>query len=305
MLIVNNKTYNLSVEEVLDALKPEIVNGKLSRYKVTSSGINVPCPVHSGGLESHPSCYINDEGIWHCFTCGAKGHIDGFIANCLDITNSQAQEWLASKFDYDLLGDELELLPIEFTSKPQVKALDESILNTFQSFHPYMVKRKLDRDICEKFKVKYDEKSESIVFPVWDEKNNLVMFTRRCVNNKRFDIDKGVEKPVYLLNFIENEGIKDVVVCESQINALYSWSLGHPAIALFGTGTSNQYNILNKSGIRHYILALDGDNAGKKGIERFTKNIRKDVFVDVLAIPDGKDLNDLTKEEVNKLFLCI
>lgn len=59
--------------------------------------------------------------------------------------------------------------------------------------------------------------------------------------------------------------------------------------------------ILNKSLIRHYILAFDGDDAGDRAIARFKNKIRKDVFVDVMKIPRGKDLNDLSKEEIENL----
>ena len=150
--------------------------------------------------------------------------------------------------------------------------------------------------------VGYDQESKSIVFPTWDEQNRLVMITRRSVTDKRFLIPKDIEKPVYLLNFVDKENIKEVIVCESQINALYAWSLGYPAIALFGTGTKHQYGVLNKSGIRHYILCFDGDEAGEKGKDRFLANIRKDVLVDYVDIPNGKDLNDFDKEDALELI---
>jgi DNA primase len=70
---------------------------------------------------------------------------------------------------------------------------------------------------------------------------------------------------------------------------------------MIGTGSDVQYDILNNSGIRNYILCFDGDEAGDKAIKRFKKNIRKDVFISVKVIPRGKDVNDLTKEEFDKL----
>ena len=92
-------------------------------------------------------------------------------------------------------------------------------------------------------------------------------------------------------------------MCESQINALTLQSLGISAIATFGCNiTSKQFKLLNKSCIRHYILAFDGDEAGNRGVQKFMNNIRSDVFVDVLKLPKGKDINDLTKEEIVKLF---
>lgn len=176
--------------------------------------------------------------------------------------------------------------------------MNESILDTFQSYHPYMTKRKLTSEVISKFKIKYDPNSQCIIFPVWDENDNLLFLTSRNVNYKYYHLPKDIEKPIYLLNEINKLDIKEVVVCESQINCLTSWSYGIPAIALFGSTLTNyQRDILNKSSIRHYILALDGDDAGKKGVERFKKMIRKDVLVDVMEIPLNKDVNDLTYEE--------
>ena len=44
------------------------------------------------------------------------------------------------------------------------------------------------------------------------------------------------------------------------------------------------------------IIFTDAET-GKKGIMKFLQNIRKDVFVDILLVPNGKDINDLTREE--------
>ena len=63
-----------------------------------------------------------------------------------------------------------------------------------------------------------------------------------------------------------------------------------------GTGCKHQYEILNKVGIRSYILALDPDGAGRQGTLRFIKSI-KNCMISIKDLPDGKDVNDLTKEE--------
>jgi DNA primase len=160
-----------------------------------------------------------------------------------------------------------------------------------------MTTRKLSKEVCERFKVKYDPKTSSIVFPVWDEYGKLYMLTRRSVKDKTFIIDAAKEKPVYLMNHIKEKDIPYVVVVESQINALTCLSYGIPAVATFGVGiTTKQFETFNKSNIRHYILAFDGDEAGRRGTEKFIKNIRKDVFIDVLDIPEDKDINDLDKQ---------
>ena len=47
---------------------------------------------------------------------------------------------------------------------------------------------------------------------------------------------------------------------------------------------------------------FDGDSAGDKGISNFLKNIRKDVIVNIIRLPRGKDINDLSYDEVESLI---
>ena len=164
-----------------------------------------------------------------------------------------------------------------------------------------MFKRKLIEDIIVKFKVGWCKERDTITFPIWDENNNLLGITERNVKNKYFHIPENIGKPVYLLNYIKREHITEVYVVESQIDALYLWSIGYPAIALLGTGSKQQYKILERSGIRIFHLALDGDLAGRHGIARFIENMPKDILIDILLLPDGKDINDLSKEEIENL----
>lgn len=164
-----------------------------------------------------------------------------------------------------------------------------------------MWQRKLSKDVVDRFQVGYDMTRKAITFPVRDEHNKLAMITARSVENKKFYIDKGIEKPVYLLNEIINNNIDTCYVCESQINALWMWTIDKPAIALIGTGTRHQYEVLNKSGVRRFILAFDGDEAGYKGIKRFIQNINKDKIIDVILLPMNKDVNDLSEEEIETL----
>ena len=152
-----------------------------------------------------------------------------------------------------------------------------------------------------KFKIGWNPETDALTFPIWDAQGRLIGVTERLVKKKGFNIPKGMPKVVYLLNFIIKEGITEVYVLESQIDALYLWSLGKPAIALLGTGSKDQYEILKKSGIRTYHLALDGDMAGRHGVRNFIDIMPNSVMIDVLMLPDQKDINDLSLEEINSL----
>lgn len=313
LLKINNYVINAPIWDIVKKIKSELTNGKLKDIQDKGDNIRVSCPTHKNGKENHASCdiYCGDSpdveyGFFKCFTCGEQGSLWHFVAECFDETDEFGKEWLIERFGNIFVKQQLILPPINLKNKKEcIKNNLAEKISFMQDFHPYMIQRKLSKEIIDKFQIKYDKETKCIVFPVWDEYDNLVMLTRRSVVDKTFIIDKDCEKPVYLLNYIKKNNIKEVAVCESQINALTCWSYGIPAVALFGTGSKNQYEALNKSGIRIYNLCFDGDDAGDKGRDRFIKNIRKDVLVNVINIPRGKDINDLEKNYVENLFKSI
>jgi DNA primase len=309
-LVVNNRVINKDIMEILKDVQHEISNGKLSSIKKSGPDIAVTCPFHKDGMENRPSCYVNisnedlEPGWFHCFTCGESGPLYKFIGECFNKDDNFGKQWLVKNYGNDFVKRTISLPKIELNKKEEVgeTILDESVLSRMESYHPYMKQRKLSDEVISEFEIKYDPETQSLVFPVRDAKGNLIGLARRNVNYKRFDLPKFNNKPVYLLNKIVKDNIKKVVVCESQINALYLWSLGIPAVALFGTGSKFQYDLLNKTGIRFYTLCFDGDEAGSKGVKRFRDNIRKDCLIDVIEMPQGKDINDFDPDVVKKLF---
>ena len=311
-LKIKNRVISEPIINILKQARSEANNGKLKEIVDKHNGnLLITCPCHKSGKESKPSCTVAtstetdlEPGFAHCFTCGYSAPLSQVITDVFDEDDSSfGEEWLIERFGTTLVSSVEYLPPIEL-GKPVVEKtfLDESILTEFDYYHDYMWYRKLSKEVVDMFRVGYDKKRDAITFPVYDEKHRLVMVTARSVNTKRFWIPAEVEKPVYLLHHILEHNIKTVYVCESQINCLYLWSLGYSAICLFGTGSERQYSILKKSGIRNYVLCFDGDEAGQKGAYRFRKNMPKDVFITDIRLPAGKDINDLTPEEVHKLI---
>lgn len=310
-LKVDNYIIEEPLKNIVLRLK-EILNGeKLKDVHEKGSELVVTCPNrdHSNGQEKIPDCHITlldksklPYGTFNCFACGASGSFVKFVALCFDSSIDYAKKWLITNYGKESTEITLDLEPIDLSKAKKAEYLDEKVLDSFQSYHPYMDKRKLTPKVCEAFKVKYDPKSECLVFPVWDEQNRLWMLTRRSVKSKMFYIDKDKEKPVYLMNVIKNKDIQELVVVESQINCLTLWGWNIPAVATFGCNiTPKQMEIFNKSNLRHIFLCFDGDAAGYKGTKKFIKNIRPDILVDIIQMPAGKDVNDLTEEEFNAL----
>jgi len=310
-LIIKNKIITAPVRTILTTLKSEIGNNYLD-YIGPEKGddIAITCPWHKDGHENRPSCHVytkaDDPNIYrgtcHCFTCGVKAPLYALVGKCLDANDEVGKEWLEERFG-DVFIQKEDFLPAIELNSIKKTYIDESILDSYNYIHPYILKRGVSLEIVSRFKIGYDKDTDCVTFPVWDENNNLVTITRRSVKGKKFILEENVDKPVYLLNFIKNLSITTVYVCESQINALVLWSWGYPAVALFGTGSKNQYEILKKSGIRNYILCFDGDDAGRKGDKRFRDNMKDDVFISSKKLPECKDVADLTKEEFDNLVV--
>lgn len=306
---LNNHIIDTDVEEILQEIRRLTDSRYCSKIIRRGNNVGISCPFHKNGQENHPSCYVYNSnsddkvpfGFFRCFTCGEQGTLDTLVSYCLNVSIDDARQWLIDNFSNTFSELSLNLPEIDIYKKDDNFYLDESILNQYRFIHPYIEDRGVSEDIIKKFNVGWNSDTNAITFPVWDEHNNLLGITERCVDKKYFYIPDSIKKPIYLLNFVIKEHILEVYVVESQIDALYLWSMGYPAIALLGTGTKSQYEILKKSGIRRYHLALDGDLAGFRGSEKLIKGLGNDVLIDVIKIPKGKDVNDLTKEEFDSL----
>ena len=308
---IRNKVITEPIINILYQAKRELTNGKLKDIqKAHDANILISCPCHKDGYEKHASCRVlADEtceeleaGYAYCFSCGYSAPFAQVIGDLFNEDKAFGEEWLVERFGNTFVEQE-EFLQEIVLDKPTVKKeyLDEASLIPIDFYHQYMWKRKLSKEVVDRFRVGYDKERDAITFPVYDERHRLVMVTARSVNSKRFWIPKDVDKPVYLLYDILERGVQTVYVCESQINALTARTWGLDAVALFGTGSEKQYNTLKKSGIRNYILLFDGDEAGRKGAMRFKKNMPPDVFITDVRLPAGKDVNDLTYDEVMNL----
>ncbi len=310
-LIIDNYVINKPIEEVLNLLRLSLTNGKLKDIENKGDNILVTCPHHDGGHENTPACniYIGNDtklpyGYFNCFVCGEKGSFLKFVAECFDAPESYAKSWLLKNFGGELIAKNLFMGdPIILNrNKGAKKHLDESILDEYQTWTPYLAKRKLSREICELFKVRYDPKYRQVIFPAYDMKGNLVMLTKRSIDTKTFYLDKDVEKPVYCLDYIMKHDIKTVLITEGPFDCLTGWEYGFPTIATFGKISDYQIEQINKSCINIIYAAFDNDAAGRSFLETLKRKLTKRIIIIETKFPaNKKDVNDLSKEELQEI----
>ena len=316
MIKIREKYFNISINDVLNNVRAYVKLKQdrdiLLSTKDSGNDVMVSCPVHKKGKESKPSCGVNkDSGMFHCFTCGIAGPLDVFVSYCLgyDDSGETGYNWLVENY---LEESYLTRKGININSRKSYIApsyVTNEELDTYRYYHEYMWKRKLTPELVELFDVGYDENFElngkkipCITFPVLDVAGNCLFVARRAVKTKLFHYPRQAEKPLYALNLAVKNGYKEIIVCESILNAITCYKYGRPAIALLGTGSTYQAEALKHCGFRHIILALDGDEAGDKGRNRLINALYSTTKLSYLKTPrDGRDINDLTEVEFNKL----
>lgn len=326
------------IQEVLEALS---YHGLVKLHKPRGNWYTVHCPFHSDGNEKRPSCGVSlnshtaggthyPEGIWHCFACGASYDlVNGvdIILKAHDIKMT-GTEWLKKNVPGFDISDEPDFQPLIETdlaetisskfavnmlakmNKQEKQYVSEEELAKYRFTIPYMYERKLTDDIIAKYDIGFDANFvpegrkrpvPSVTFPVRDIEGRTLFFCRRSVEGKFYHYPEGVTKPVFGIDMIP-KGTKSVVICESCINALTAVSYGYPAIALMGTGNPLQMRQLISLGASEYVLALDGDTAGRRAAKRIKSKLKSVALIWTMEMPDGKDVNDLSKEEFEEIY---
>jgi 5S rRNA maturation endonuclease (ribonuclease M5) len=309
-----------SIEEIITELKHQLNKHEIYLFgdtKETLGNLMVSCPSHSGGQERKASCGISTEqkqtmsgetvpvGTVHCFACGYKASLAQMVSFVFEKRDGGAfgTQWLLEHFGAMEIEDRKMLtLPNMNRDSKVLESVSEEELESYRYTHPYTVKRKLSHDIVDKFDVGYDKATDSITFPVKDEHGIVRFVQRRSVKVKSFQNESKVEKGsvVYGLYAVMRTKAKEVYVCESIIDCLTLWSVGYPAIAIMGaTATQRQIELVIKSGVRSIILALDNDEAGRKGRAFLRKQLANHMIVSELVIPSGlKDVNEMSAEQL-------
>lgn len=230
--------------------------------------VQVTCPFHKGGWESHPSCTMRTDvrapelkaapGVFYCFQCGETGWLAHYVAGWLG-SERLGEAWCRQ---YGWTRDAKATEPPPPPPPPNV--LGGEVWEGATT-SPYLEGRGIAPAIVRLFEVR--ETPEGVRFPVRDEQGRVVGWQLRGLRKKFFENAPGWEKryTLYGLWQWQAAGVTTMVICESIIDALTLWSDGHPAVALCGASVSErQWALISRSGCRHAICATDADAPGER-----------------------------------------
>lgn len=310
MIRLDKKIIDAEVITILEEVKRYRMerDGKVILKDINETGNNVmvTCPFHKDGMERKPSCGVSSvetpdtpAGTVHCFTCGKNMGFERFISYLLGVDDggSTGRQWLVEHFDVSYTRQlNIHLSRGARRSGETEAFITEVLLQQYRYIHPYMYKRGLTDEIIERYDIGYDKINDMITFPVRDRYGRCLFLAKRSVKGKMFVLPSSRNKPLYGV-FELDYSKPDLYIVESFLNALTLVKWGYNAIALMGTGSNYQYDLINKLPFRTIHLCLDGDMAGRHGTIKLMQVIDKNKIVYNHPMYEGKDVNDLTKEE--------
>ena len=91
-------------------------------------------------------------------------------------------------------------------------------------------------------------------------------------------------------------------ITEGSLDAMWLNQLGYQAVALLGMQMSSvQEQLILQLPSKEIILALDNDEAGKKGRDYILKRLQGRINISYLKLPMGyKDVQDIKKRDIIK-----
>lgn len=309
MIQLNNQLLDIDIESVISKLK-EYFPDKFYKCIDTPQNYMICCPFHKDGHERRPSMGIlKKDGTCHCFTCDWVGSLSEMISNLFgyDDFGRYGNKWLLSNFK-SILVEERSDIDLDFTRDKkvnEVKYVSEEELDGYRYYHNYWTTRRITSEwLIELFDLGYDKSTDCITFPVRDINGNVLFVAKRNTKTKFFNYPSGVTKPLYGLYelFQLSEFPKEVIVCESMIDALTCWQYGKYAVALNGLGNDLQFKQLSELPARKLILATDMDTAGLRARARMKKYVKNKILTQyVWDVNIAKDINDMDKQMFDNL----
>lgn len=267
------------------------------------------CPFHQGDI--NPSMSINiDKNLYKCMGCNAKGGLINFVMQYHHYTFPKAIDHILSLSNMKLTEKKISNT-MEYLYKLNLKKEKNDVKNTKRKYLPENImdkytkkpilewmKEGLTQEVIDEFQVRYDEKNNSIVFPIRDTKGIIAIKSRTLIKNH---LDLGIPKYQYynpigtndfLFGLYDNlQYIKEkneVIVVESEKGVMILRSFGIKNVVAICAKQLNKYQINLLLSLKcNIIFAYDADVA-KNEVIKLIKPLS--LFTNVEYMYDNKKI---------------
>lgn len=263
--------------------------------------------------EKHASMAINLEtGLW--IDSGSptdQYHKGNFVSLLAYLRQEEYQDTEMYLFQaYHVMLEEVDSLQLKIDLQGESEV--GVTYDWFKDFphlqfrHPYLLNRGITKEVQRLFCVGFDREHEAVAMPWFNMDKKVINVKYRSIRYKQFFyLQDGqlTRNYVYGLPQCKALGYKDVAIVESEIDCMYLWSNGIPAVAMGHAGINkNQIQLLLNAGIETVTFASDNDEAGERFRVEMRKKLPKLFTCYELEIPYMyKDVNDIPQKELKQL----
>lgn len=274
-------------------------------FKVHGDEINGKCPVHykvKGRESTRNSWYLNiDTGLWHCFTCGARGNLSQLLS---ELAADPGVLWNAQSI---IITQGLRrLTPEESNYDPYVREdLDWNTYFKFPALPQSIIDfRKFDPEVALRFGVRWNPDVKASTAPIVSPLGELRGWQEKkagWVNN----VPEGVNKSTTLFG-IERAFGSTALIVESPLDVVRFHSVYGGSdincVSSFGANVSDKQINLLAERFDKLIIALDNDKAGVAETKRLVKLMPSfrggPAFFWNYAPDDPKDIGEMTDGQI-------
>ena len=270
------------------------------------------CPFHSN---RHTSSFSvsREKGAFICFNpaCGEAGTLNELVRRVLNKNDYEAIRFIASK-EAESLNNFDELLNEAMEERPTFEEFSQETLDRLHAdlygsgkAKDYLLSRGINEESMEYFWLGYSNSMNMVVTPVHSPDGTPIGIVGRSIEGKSFKNSTNLPKSKTLFNVHNAKRFANVIVVESNFDAIRIHQAGFPNVVatLGGFLSTEQQSILNRYFDRITIMT-DADQAGRQlGFSIASKLRNKDILwasyeYDKIYPHDAKDAGDLTDEEI-------
>lgn len=263
--------------------------------------------------EKHASMAVNLEtGTW--IDSGSPTdlyHKGNFVSLLAYLRQEEYQDTEMYLFQaYHIMLEDVEKLQLKI--ELQQESATGVTYEWFKDFkqmqfrHPYLAKRGITKEVQRLFCIGFDKEHHAVAMPWFNSDKKVINVKFRSIVYKQFFyLQDGQLTRNYVYGLPQCKALKykDVAIVESEIDCMYLWSNGIPAVAMGHAGINkNQIQLMLNAGIETVTFASDNDEAGERFRKEMRKKLPKLFTCYELDIPYMyKDVNDIPQKELKQL----
>lgn len=281
---------------------------------ISGKELRAKCPLHS---DNTPSFSMNiNNGVWICHRGCGRGDFTKLVEAVLSCSSGEAYQWVESNghaSSVEQLSRAFAIAMGTTTGTQEIAPTGNHWLEHYDSIDNkimpmWFLNRGFTWDTINSWGIRYDPVYESIIVPVYWGDELVGTVTR---NTKEY-LPKYQNSPNFpraeVLFGKINPNTKRIYLVEGLLDCIWAEQCGYTALSLLGSSISNkQIEVLRKYRFGQITLALDNDEAGRKGTELVIQRLTQAGWllpqISIVRWPEGiKDANDCSPELLKQVF---